>query len=151
METLDINKYVGLWYEILHYPSWFQTNHDYNTTALYTLQDDGKLGVVNSTRREGRLVQARGTAEVYDESSFVVNLISWLRLNSPNYVVDKIWLDDDGNYKYSLVTDPKKKYMFLLSRIPHPPLHEYELILDYVIKNYNKKKFIATPHYDCVD
>lgn len=51
MHSFDINKYFGVWYELIHYPSWFQRNDNYNTMATYTLDHDTQIILVkNSTK-----------------------------------------------------------------------------------------------------
>ena len=43
VENLDVSKYFNAtWYEIANIPSRFQPKDGYDTTATYTVQEDGK-------------------------------------------------------------------------------------------------------------
>ena len=51
VETVDVNRYLGKWYEIASYPAWFQKGCT-ATTAEYSLLPDGKIQVVNRCRKD---------------------------------------------------------------------------------------------------
>ena len=46
VSQVDINRYLGRWYEIARYPNWFQENC-HAVTADYDLSKDGFIRVVN--------------------------------------------------------------------------------------------------------
>jgi apolipoprotein D and lipocalin family protein len=48
VKYVDLKKYVGLWYEFAKIPNSFQDQCVKNTTAKYTLTDDGEIKVTNS-------------------------------------------------------------------------------------------------------
>ena len=48
VNKVDLNKYKGLWYEVAKIPNWFQKKCLKNTTAEYSIRNDGKIKVVNS-------------------------------------------------------------------------------------------------------
>jgi len=65
VDNVDLRRYAGKWYEIARYPNRFQRNCQSDTTAVYTLRDDGKVQVVNTCReKDGKVTTARGTAKV---------------------------------------------------------------------------------------
>jgi lipocalin len=67
VDNVDLRRYAGKWYEIARYPNRFQRNCQSDTTAIYTLRDDGKVQVVNACReKSGKVTTARGTAKVVD-------------------------------------------------------------------------------------
>ena len=68
----DLNKYLGTWYELAHYPSWFQRNDNYNTRAEYSLNKDGSMAIVNSTINRGTPVASYGKATKLRDRSFKV-------------------------------------------------------------------------------
>lgn len=166
MSQFNPSKYLGKWYELAHYPSWFQDNDNYNTTATYTL-DDGKISVLNSTYSAGRLIESLGTAHYVGDMSFNVNFSTdevnkliaqnqniesyvaggYNSIDYPNYVIDKLWTNKTGDYMYSIVTDPSKKTFYLLSRTPNPTHREYSIIMNYVATNFDRKQLVQTPHY----
>lgn len=38
----------------------------------------------------------------------------------PNYVIDAIWNDCKGTYLFTVVTDPRRESLYVLSRKRHP-------------------------------
>src|ERR1039458_10639365 len=70
VDNVDLRRYAGKWYEIARYPNRFQRNCQSDTTAIYTLRDDGKVRVVNACReKNGKITTARGTAKVVDKKT----------------------------------------------------------------------------------
>lgn len=48
---------------------------------------------------------------------------------------------------YAVVTDSKRQTLYVLSRKPNPPLEEYNIIMRYVISNYDRDRLVQTPHF----
>jgi apolipoprotein D and lipocalin family protein len=70
VDNVDLRRYAGKWYEIARYPNRFQRNCQSDTTAVYTLRDDGRVQVVNACREmNGNITTARGTAKVVDKKT----------------------------------------------------------------------------------
>jgi len=66
VSQVDINRYLGRWYEIARYPNWFQESC-YAVTADYELSEDGFIKVVNRCKdRElnGEIREALGKAHI---------------------------------------------------------------------------------------
>jgi lipocalin len=167
--TFDVTKYLGTWYELMHYPSWFQRNDNYNTTAEYTLNSDSTIKVHNCTISNGKRFDSYGTATMLSEGAFRVDFSIDNKINLtksrefirdsehesgrehkalfPNYVLDTIWKDKEGNYLYAVVTDAKGDSLYVLSRTPHPCLKMYSEIMEYVISKYDRDRLVQTPHY----
>ncbi len=58
---VDLERYVGRWYEIARYPNRFQKDCARDTTAEYALRPDGRLRVTNRcTKADGSAVVAVG-------------------------------------------------------------------------------------------
>jgi uncharacterized protein len=114
----DWDKYVGLWYEKVRIPSWFESESLSNCFALYTQQKDGKIQVSNvGIESVGGLevpVVVNGTANL--EKNRVGTLtVSFFPGVSSDYVV----LDHDGDdYQFAIVGSSSYKYLWLLSRDP---------------------------------
>ena len=71
VESVDLQRYLGKWYEIASYPAWFQKGCT-GTTAEYSLLADGKIQVVNRCRKDsldGPLKESKGKAEVTDPAT----------------------------------------------------------------------------------
>lgn len=161
--VFDINKYLGTWYELMHYPSFFQRNDNYNTRAEYMLMPDCTIKVHNSTITQGKQFDSFGIAKQISGRVLrvdfpppeIANIVNsgefkkpeFLDDKSPNYVIDKIWENCNGCYVYAIVTDPKKQTLYVLSRTPTPPLCDYNMIMEHVVANYDRDKLVQTPHY----
>lgn len=68
-------------------------------------------------------------------------------MNSPNYVIDNLWLTCKGCYVFAVVTDPTKQSLYVLSRSKTPSLADYNKVMMYVIANYDRDRLVQTPHY----
>jgi lipocalin len=160
--TFNIKKYMGVWYELIHYPSFFQRNDNYNTKAEYKLIN-GMVDITNSTLVQGKLVKSKGKGKLIDDFILRVDFappeVSKLaqtgqfkpanipQSTEPNYVIDHIWVDDDDNYQYAVVTDLHRNALYVLSRTTRPPLKDYTKIMNYVLQFYDRDRLVQTPHY----
>ena len=124
---VDLQKYLGKWYEVASIPQWFQKQCVANTTAEYSAADDNLIKVINSCDTEsGERDSAEGRARVEDTSSnsklkvTFVKIIDWVFLFGGNY-----WIVDlKPDYSYALIGDPSREYAWILSRTPNLPLSE---------------------------
>jgi apolipoprotein D and lipocalin family protein len=159
MESFDINKYLGLWYEIMRYPNAFEPSSCYNTTATYTLNEDNTIKVVNSTiSMDGDNLVAHGIARNIYGEGFVDGRVPIGTLNvsfgnysseEPNYLVDNIFLNTSGDYVYSIVSNPTRDMLFVLSRVPTHNIRLETMIKlsEYISRHYDTNKIIHVPHY----
>jgi apolipoprotein D and lipocalin family protein len=115
-EKVDLNRYIGKWHEIARLPMFFQRNCVSDVTADYSLKPDGRIGVLNQCRqKDGTLSTARGTARVVDQSTNAKLKVSFFWPFSGDY-----WILDLGpNYEYAMVGEPRRKYLWILSRQPN--------------------------------
>lgn len=112
--SVDIARYGGKWFEIASFPMFFQRNCLGNTTAEYGSNADGTLSVLNRCRTQGGFDEARGKATIVDGSNNARLKVSFFWPFSGDYWV--IGLDPD--YRWALVGNPNRKYLWLLSRTP---------------------------------
>jgi len=117
VDTVELDRYVGRWYEIASYPAWFQKNCT-AVTADYSLRDDGVIEVINSCRKgalDGKLKQSKGRAKVVDTTTNAKLKVSFFGpFWGPYWIID---LDPD--YQWVVVGVPNRKYLWILSRTPH--------------------------------
>ena len=67
---LDVARYMGRWYEIASFPSFFQPRDGRDTRATYRLLEDGAtVHVLNETWSKGKRDYIEGTAYKADASS----------------------------------------------------------------------------------
>ncbi len=127
VDSVDLMRYVGRWYEIASYPAWFQKGCT-GSMAEYTLLPDGKIRVINSCRKgslEGKLKQSKGTAEVVDTETNAKLKVWFFWPFKGNYWI----IDLDPGYQWAVVGEPKRKYLWILSRTPTMDKNLYQEIL----------------------
>ena len=65
VNSVDLQKYAGTWYEIARYPNRFQRDCAGDVTALYEVKSDGSVRVTNScSKADGSTKSARASAKV---------------------------------------------------------------------------------------
>jgi apolipoprotein D and lipocalin family protein len=127
IDYVELDRYLGTWYEIASYPAWFQRNCT-AVTARYSLRDDGLIKVVNSCRKgslDGKLKQSTGRAKVVDTDSSAKLKVSFFGPFWGNYWI----IDLDPDYQWAVVGEPKRKYLWILSRTRSMDDEVYERIL----------------------
>ncbi len=108
---VDLNKYLGKWYDIAHYPSRFQKNTT-NSEANYSLRKDGKIEVYNWCLKKGKPDDVRGKAWVVDKETNAKLKVQFFWPFAGDYWI--LELADD--YRYALVGEPKRENLWILSR-----------------------------------
>lgn len=115
---LDLEKYMGRWYEIASFPSFFQPRNGENTRATYTLNGDGTVHVLNETWSSGKRDSIEGTAYKADPSSDEAKLK--VKFYVPPFlpiipVVGDYWvLYIDQDYHHVLVGVPNRKSLWVI-------------------------------------
>lgn len=120
--SLDLARYAGKWYEIAAFPMFFQRQCVADTTAEYTLRPDGELTVDNRCRTESGSDQAIGRAWAVDGAGAGQFKVSFFWPFRADYWV--IGLDPD--YRWAVVGNPNRKYLWILSRTPQLPAADLE-------------------------
>ncbi|ANI98946.1 lipocalin [Polynucleobacter wuianus] len=131
--SLDVPRYLGTWYEIAKFPNWFQKKCVSNTQAAYSLRPDGNLKVLNSCKQaDGEISQAEGLARqigAKDSPKLEVRFApAWLGF-LPMVWGDYWVIDLDPQYQVAAVSDPKREYLWILSRTPQMDKKTYEELL----------------------
>jgi apolipoprotein D and lipocalin family protein len=116
---VDLNRYIGRWYEIARLPNRFEKKCADSVTANYSLRSDGKVRVVNRCRKpSGDYTTATGSAKVIDKTTNAKLKVTFFWPFYGDY-----WILDLGeNYEYAVVGAPNRKYLWILSR--HPQMDE---------------------------
>lgn len=127
IENLDLNKYLGKWYEIARYDSFFEPKEIISSEALYE-KKDGIITVTNTGfYKDGRKETIRGTVKsTYSESNIGKLDVSFFPPFVGNYWI--IILADD--YSYSVVTSPNKNLLWILAREKQLSVESKQLILN---------------------
>lgn len=128
VSRIDVQKYLGDWYEIASFPQYFQKDC-VHTKANYSLRQDGDIEVNNQCRDktpDGKLREAKGKAWVVDKATSAKLKVQFFWPFSGDY-----WVIDLGaNYEYAVVGHPKRTYLWILSRTPHMEDSVYQAILE---------------------
>ena len=150
VESVDLSRYAGQWYEIARLPMYFQRNCAADVTATYKPNaDSDSITVVNKCiSSSGKEIVANGEAVPADASgsklkvTFLPSWLRWAPFGKADYWV--LALDDD--YKTALVGTPNKKYLWLLSRSPSMDTDTYQTYRK-IAQNqgYNLTDFTLTP------
>lgn len=124
---VDLNRYLGTWYEIASFPQRFQRGCT-GTSATYTLRADGQIQVLNRCHKdflEGEEKSAKGIARVVDRTTGAKLEVSFFRPFWGDY-----WIIDLGaDYDYAVVGHPSRDYLWILSRTPTMEAATYDGIL----------------------
>jgi apolipoprotein D and lipocalin family protein len=122
VQKVDINRYLGTWYEIARYEHFFEKDCK-NVSANYSMLDEQTIKVVNrcTNMLTNEKKEAIGRAYATDDTNSKLK-VSFFRPFYGDYWV--MILDD--NYDYVVVGTPSREYLWILARKP---------ILDEKIKN----------------
>ena len=118
---VDLQRYLGTWYEIATTPS-FQQAACTNTQAEYTFnEDEGWVDVLNSCRAgsaDGRLQEIRGRAELVDTDTQAKLAVVFFNQRSPYWVVALDGDEGDAPYRWAVVSVPGSQTIWILARTP---------------------------------
>ena len=142
VKEVDLQKYLGTWYEIARYNHRFERGL-VGVTANYSMREDGKIKVLNSgykKRLDGRFKQAEGKAYLPDSELDPAKLkVSFFW----NFYGDYFVLDLDENYQWAIVGSSSDKYLWMLSRTPQLDKELYNELLDKIkLRGYDISQLI---------
>lgn len=150
--SVDPQRYAGTWYEVARIPNRFQARCAGDVTATYQPMEDGSLTVINRCRgSDDRWEVAVGRAMAADPANagsrlkltFLPGWLRWLPGTESDYWV--VMLDND--YRYSVVSDPQRKYLWILSRTPALPATTLERLVSQLrTQGYPVDSLVPTEH-----
>ncbi len=121
---VDLNRYLGRWYEICRLPLKWEDKIATDISASYSRTENGSVRVDNRCfDGEGKPTQSVGEAKPVDETnsrlkvSFLPKFIRWIPFTEGDYWILKL----DPEYRFSLVGTPDRKHLWLLAREPGAP------------------------------
>lgn len=141
VKELDIQKYLGTWYEIARY------NHSFErglvgVTAKYSMRDDGKIRVLNSGFKgslDGPVSEAIGKAKVPNKNEPGKLKVSFFLFFYGDYYVMEL----DEDYQWVLIGSSSDEYLWILSRKLQMEKELYNELLDKLQKRgYDVSKLI---------
>ena len=144
VKELDLNRYLGTWYEIARFPHSFEKNL-VGVTATYSLRDDGKIKVLNQGYKntlEGERSEAVGKAKIPNKQEQGKLKVSFFWIFYADYFV----LELDENYQYVMIGSSSPKYFWILCRTPQMAPEIYAMLLEKARKRgYNLDKLVKVP------
>lgn len=110
----DLEKYLGDWYEIARYENRFERKCAGNVVARYrATKQPGRITVENTCRKaDGSMTVAKGYGKSDGGGGRLK--VSFFRPFWASYWV----LALDPEYRWSLVGEPKRNYLWILARTP---------------------------------
>ena len=134
--ALDLNRYLGEWYEIARFDHSFERGVE-QAKANYTQNADGTIKVVNTGIRDGKPKTAIGKGKKTDTPGLL--RVSFF---GPFYADYRVMLIDK-DYSHALVGSGSADYLWILSRTPRlPEAAKFELLSEAKRRGYDTGKLI---------
>lgn len=125
VKEIDLEKYVGKWHEIARYPNRFQTDCQCST-AEYAISNKGYVTVTNRCKKNNKEEVATGKAFLVKGSNNTKLRVQFQWPFKGNYWI----IDCAPDYSYAVVSEPSRKYLWILSRTPKLDKSIYTEILE---------------------
>lgn len=142
VKQLDLNRYLGTWYEIARFPHSFEKDL-VGVTATYSLKTNGKIKVVNQgylKTLDGQLKRATGKAKIPDLNEPGKFKVSFFWIFYSDYYVLEL---DQRNYNWVMLGSSSPRYFWILSRTPRMKDDTYKMLINNAKKRgYDLSKLI---------
>jgi apolipoprotein D and lipocalin family protein len=133
VSSVDLQRYLGKWFEIASFPVSFQKNC-YCVSAEYSLTEKGAIKVFNSCRKgsvKGKPSSIAGKAFVVKGSNNAKLKVQFFwPFRGDYWIID---LADD--YSWAVVSGPTRKYLWILCRQTSMDESVYQAITGRLQKN----------------
>jgi len=150
VDKVDLNRYLGLWYQFAYYPTSFQPKDAGLTTAEYALSSKGYVIVKNTAYQdwEGKTVKSdiTGKAFVQDNINYTKLKVQFFwPIRAPYWIIG---LDKD-HYQWAIVSEPRRKYLWILTRQKTISHELYDQLLQLCRdKQLDLKKIVVTGRFE---
>jgi apolipoprotein D and lipocalin family protein len=148
---VDLDRYLGDWFEIARFPNWFQRTCTGDVRANYVRRADGRLAVTNRCQKaDGEVITAQGVARMVDSRTstrlkvrFAPAVLSFLPFVWGDYWI--LGLADD--YSWAVVGSPDREYLWILAREPMLDAAAFESATGTARRNgFDVERLIKTNH-----
>ncbi len=143
VEHVDLDRYMGKWYEIARYPNWFQKDCASGSSATYTKMEDGTIDVCNEcVAADGAARSMKGKMWSADPKG---NAKLKVRFFWP--FTGDVWILALGrDYEYAVVGHPSRRSLWILARTPQISEELYaELVEKIRGMHFDVEKLQRTP------
>ncbi len=148
VEYVDLNQYLGRWYQIARNPMLFEPRNCVCAQQTLTLEDSGVVGVYNSCRKgspEGELTDIQGTAKVTDPVSNAKLVVDFgLPFKGTYWIIGL-----HPEYKWAVVTDKDARSLYILSKTPMLSDELYQEALQAAEAQVPINKLLETSQVGC--
>jgi len=145
VKALDLNRYLGKWYEIARFPHSFEKNL-VGVTATYRLKADGMIEVLNEGFKntlDGEHSKVIGKAKIPNKLESGKLKVSFFWIFYADYFVLEL---DEENYQYAMIGSSSDKYFWILCRTPQMNESVYNMLIDKARKRgYHLEKLYKVP------
>jgi apolipoprotein D and lipocalin family protein len=111
--SLDLNRYLGTWYEVARYPVFFQRGCT-RSKAIYSQTRPDRINVTNTCIRNGKLSSITGDATIKAPGKLRVSFSKFIPFRADYWV-----LYVDKSYTTAVVGGPGRSTGWILSRTPN--------------------------------
>lgn len=149
VNKVDLKRYIGVWYEIARMPNRFQKQCVRNTTATYSLNDDGTIKVINRCiKDDGSEDKVTGKARIVDKNSNAKLEVSFVSIFGFHLFWGDYWIIGlDEDYQFAVVGTPSREYGWILCREKTMPENMFDEAKQILVKQgYNPDDFKMTTH-----
>ena len=141
VKVLDLDRYMGTWYEIARYPHSFEKGL-VGVTATYSIKENGMIEVINQGYKntlDGKLSKAVGKAKIPDMTDPGRLRVSFFWIFYADYLVMEL----DEDYEWVVIGSRSPNYLWILSRSPKMDIELYNSILKKIeSRGYDTGKLI---------
>jgi apolipoprotein D and lipocalin family protein len=147
--TVDLDRYLGTWYEIARLPNRFQQKCTGDVTAIYSRRGDEQLTVTNRCRTADGVTDASGVAKRVSgqpasvlKVRFAPRILSFLPAVWGDYQIIELAAD----YSDVVVGTPDRKYLWILARKPGMDEARYAALVDRArAQGFDTSRLVRTP------
>lgn len=123
VDYVDVERYLGTWYEIASYPAFFQRDCFGGTTATYEASPDRDDEIlvrnecrVGSLDGETQVATARARIADQDTNAKLKVYFSWFP--GDYWIIDLDPAPGDQPYEWAVVSEGTRSFLWILSRTP---------------------------------
>lgn len=140
---VDLARYAGHWYEYARYPNSFERKCAGEAQVQYTVRSAVKVDVRNECRTsDGREKVAKGWGKVTDRATNAKLRVTFFWPFFGDYWVIGL----DREYRWAVVGEPKRRYLWVLTRKPEIGAETYSEIEQLVTeRGYEARRLVKTP------
>ncbi|MEO3473972.1 lipocalin family protein [Roseomonas sp. CAU 1739] len=133
--SVDLQRYVGNWFEVARFPTWFQDSSSLRceaVTATYAARQDGRITVVNRCRNAlsgGQERVAEGVAYSASPGNDRLRVSFFWPFYGDYWVIGL-----DPEYRWAVVGAPGRDYLWVLSRTPQMAQADYDAAVGIAVR-----------------